>query len=111
MTAEFNRNMLRVLNHELGADFDPARLRASRVLRAGGAPDRDASGLDARRSRSRFRASEPVRFAAGESIRTEISCKYDRSSVAELFAAAGLRIEAWRTDPESRSRWWWERRA
>ena len=34
VTAEFNRNMLRVLNHELGADFDPDGVRASGVLRA-----------------------------------------------------------------------------
>ena len=42
-----------------------------------------------------------IHFDAGESIRTEISCKYDRESVAQLFEAAGLEIEAWRTDPES----------
>ena len=42
-----------------------------------------------------------VPFARGESIRTEISCKHDRASVAELFLAAGLRIETWRSDPES----------
>jgi L-histidine N-alpha-methyltransferase len=42
-----------------------------------------------------------VPFAAGESIRTEISCKHDRASVAELFLAAGLRIETWRPDPEA----------
>jgi L-histidine N-alpha-methyltransferase len=42
---------------------------------------------------------EPVRFPAGESIRTEISTKYDRESVAALFAAADLRIEAWPRDP------------
>jgi L-histidine N-alpha-methyltransferase len=42
---------------------------------------------------------EPIPFAAGESIRTEISTKYDRDSVASLFDAAGLRIEAWPRDP------------
>ena len=40
-----------------------------------------------------------VTFAKGESIRTEISTKYDRESVAQLFDAARLRIEAWPTDP------------
>ena len=40
-----------------------------------------------------------VVLAEGESIRTEISSKYDRESVAALFEAAGLRIEAWPTDP------------
>ena len=42
-----------------------------------------------------------IHLGAGESIRTEISCKYDRASVAELFAAAGLRLEMWRPDPEA----------
>ena len=41
-----------------------------------------------------------VSVAAGESIRTEISCKYDRASVTELFDAAGLRIEIWKPDRE-----------
>jgi L-histidine N-alpha-methyltransferase len=43
-----------------------------------------------------------VRFAAAESIRTEISCKYDIPSIAALFSAAGLRLESWKTDPERR---------
>jgi L-histidine N-alpha-methyltransferase len=43
----------------------------------------------------------PVAFEAGESLRTEISCKHDRESVAQLFEAAGLEIESWRADPES----------
>ena len=42
-----------------------------------------------------------VHFSKGESIRTEISCKHDRNSVAELFAGAGLEIETWRPDPEA----------
>jgi len=42
-----------------------------------------------------------IALARGESIRTEISSKYDRASVAELFDAAGLRIEAWPTDPHT----------
>jgi L-histidine N-alpha-methyltransferase len=42
-----------------------------------------------------------VRFGAGESLRTEISCKHDRESVAQLFTAAGLELEEWRTDQDS----------
>jgi L-histidine N-alpha-methyltransferase len=42
-----------------------------------------------------------VRFRAGESLRTEISCKHDRESVAQLFEAAGLELEEWRTDRDS----------
>ena len=43
-----------------------------------------------------------VEVEAGESIRTEISCKYDRNSVAALFEAAGLRVVEFRTDPSGR---------
>jgi L-histidine N-alpha-methyltransferase len=41
-----------------------------------------------------------VQFARGETLRTEISAKYDEASVAELFQAAGLRLEAWRSDAD-----------
>ena len=57
------------------------------------------------------RASGWSRSRTARSIRTEISCKYDRESVAALFEAAGLRIEAWRTDPEKPVRAWWSERA
>ena len=65
ITAEFNRNMLLVLNHELGADFDPSAVRAPRVLRPRRAPDRDAPRLHARPAGRAFPGSAPVRFAAG----------------------------------------------
>ena len=43
VTAAFNRNVLAVLNRELGADFDVGRLRARRALRRGAPVDRDAA--------------------------------------------------------------------
>ncbi len=39
------------------------------------------------------------RFARGESVRTEVSCKYDRPALEAMFALAGFRIETWLTDP------------
>jgi L-histidine N-alpha-methyltransferase len=100
VTAAFNRNMLLVLNHELGANFDPTafehlafyepvahRIEMHLVSTVDQAVRIPGIGL--------------VSFAAGESIRTEISGKHDRRSVAELFAAAGLRIETWRQDEEA----------
>ncbi len=100
VTAAFNRNMLLVLNQELGADFDPAAFEhlafyepvAHRIemhLVSRGPQTVTIPGIGA------------VRFEAGESLRTEISAKYDRESVAQLFEAAGLELEEWRTDPES----------
>ena len=43
---------------------------------------------------------EPVEVARGESIRTEISCKYDRATVGDLFDRAGLAVgEWWEAEP------------
>ena len=100
VTAEFNRNMLRVLNQELGADFDtgvfehrafyePVNHRIEMHLVSTVGHDVEIPGIGL------------VSFASGESIRTEISCKYDRESVDEMFTSAGLRVEIWRPDPEA----------
>jgi L-histidine N-alpha-methyltransferase len=98
ITAEFNLNVLRVLNRELGCDFD----LAAYTHRAFYAPaeDRIEMHLEAVRSQTvRFPESTSVRIEAGESIRTEISCKYDRTSVEGLFSDAGLSVERWEEDP------------
>jgi L-histidine Nalpha-methyltransferase len=98
VTAEFNRNMLRVLNYELGADFDPAAFdhrafydtvahRIEMHLVSRGAQTVTVPGIG------------EIEFADRETLRTEISCKHDRESVAALFEPAGLSIESWRTDP------------
>lgn len=99
VTAEFNRNMLRVLNREAGADFDPDawdhRAFYDRELH------RVEMHLVARTPQTvRVPGVGAVRVAAGESIRTEISCKHDRGSVDAMFASAGLGVERWETDPE-----------
>jgi L-histidine N-alpha-methyltransferase len=97
VTAEFNRNMLRVLNHELGAEFDPMAFEHRAFYDRSG--HRIEMHLVSRRpQRVMIPGIGEVAFAAGETLRTEISAKYDRASVAELFAAAGMAIEGWRTD-------------
>jgi L-histidine N-alpha-methyltransferase len=101
VTAEFNLNVLRVLNRELGADFDLDRFthRALWVpgpewiemrLRAEVAHEvrLPAIGLD-------------VAFAQGEELRTEISAKFRRAGVEAELAAAGLEPRRWWTDPAS----------
>jgi L-histidine N-alpha-methyltransferase len=98
ITAEFNRNMLHVLNAELGADFDPLAFEhwafyervAHRI---------EMHLVSKRDQRVTIPGVGEIPFKRGESIRTEISTKYDRASVAELFEAAEIRIEAWPTDP------------
>jgi uncharacterized SAM-dependent methyltransferase len=37
----------------------------------------------------------------GETIRTEISCKYDRASIDRLFEMTGLEVEIWQADPDN----------
>jgi L-histidine N-alpha-methyltransferase len=100
VTAAFNRNMLLVLNHELGSNFDPASFDHLAFYES--ATHRIEMHLVSKLNQEvRIPGIGLVPFAAGESIRTEISCKHDRGSVTELFAAAGLRIETWRPDPEA----------
>ncbi|MEU1837948.1 L-histidine N(alpha)-methyltransferase [Micromonospora chersina] len=98
VTAEFNRNVLRVINRELGADFDPAAFRHVAVWD----PGREWIEM-------RLRAEHPARvhvldlevtFAAGEELRTEVSAKFRPEGIARELAAAGfVRQEFW-TDPD-----------
>lgn len=100
VTAAFNRNMLLVLNEELGTNFDPAAFEHRAFYEP--VNHRIEMHLDSTIEQEvRVPGMGLVRFAEGESIRTEISCKHDRKSVDELFQASGLRIEIWRSDPES----------
>jgi L-histidine Nalpha-methyltransferase len=98
VTAEFNRNMLLVLNDELGATFDPAAFEHLAFYEP--VTHRIEMHLVSKVEHEvRVPGIGLVGFREGESIRTEISCKHDRRSVGELFAAAGLRVEIWRPDP------------
>jgi L-histidine N-alpha-methyltransferase len=98
VTAEFNRNVLHVLNRELGANFDPSAFHHVAAF------DVENEWIE-----MRLRASEPqevalpaigltVRFDAGEELRTEISAKFTRDRVAAELASAGLALAAWHTD-------------
>jgi L-histidine N-alpha-methyltransferase len=99
VTAEFNRNVLRVLNREAGADFDPEAYEHRAFY------DREAHRIEMhlvsrRAQRVRIPGVGVFALGAGESIRTEISCKHSRESVAALLEGAGLEIAAWETDAE-----------
>ncbi len=99
VTAEFNRNMLHVLNRELGADFDPSAFR-HHAFYNGESHCIEMHLVADRPQRVTIPGLDTVTLRAGESIRTEISCKHDRGSVTEMFSAAGLSIERWETDAE-----------
>lgn len=98
VTAEFNKNVLHVLNRELGANFDldafehiafwdaenewiDIRLRALTEQFV------DLRTLDMR-----------AHFARNEEMRTEISTKFTRERIEDSYAHAGLELTDWWTD-------------
>jgi L-histidine Nalpha-methyltransferase len=100
VTAEFNRNVLRVINRELDADFaveefehvalwDPAQEWIEMRLRSARDQVVTVGALDLK-----------VPFAAGEEMRTEISAKFRREKVDAELAAVGLRTLRFWTDPD-----------
>jgi L-histidine N-alpha-methyltransferase len=99
VTAEFNRNVLAVVNRELGADFDLAAFE--HVARWNSGEERIEMWLRAR-SAQRVRVAAldlDVAFAMGEEMLTEVSCKFRRQGVTAELAKAGLRQTHWWTDP------------
>jgi L-histidine N-alpha-methyltransferase len=97
VTEEFSRNILRVLNRELGSDFDLDAFRYVSFYN----PDegRIETYQESRRDQVvRFTDGSEVELAEGERIRTEISAKYDRATVEELFADADLAMDRWVED-------------
>jgi L-histidine N-alpha-methyltransferase len=99
VTAAFNLNALTILNRELGADFpveqfehvaffDPERRWIEMRLRARRACAVRLPAIDLE-----------VSFLRGEEIRTEISAKFTREQLESDFAASGLELAAWMTDP------------
>lgn len=101
VTAEFNRNMLRVLNAELGADFAPDRFRHRAFYNE--AEHRIEMHLDAIGDQAVHIPGLPTLILHdGDDIRTELSHKYDRAAVDAMLAAARLRVCEWYTDPDGR---------
>jgi L-histidine N-alpha-methyltransferase len=100
VTAEFNKNVLQVLNRELGADFDPAAFAHLAFW------DELNSWIDVRlRSLAQQTVTIPtlgmeVEFADGEEMRTEISAKFTRKQLEAVYREVGLEIVDWWTDPD-----------
>ena len=96
VTADFNRNVLRVINQELDADFDEDAFEHVAFF------DPDACWIEMRLRSLRDQDvrvdGHVVHFEDGEEIRTEISSKFTRERLAQEFNEAGLGIEAFFTD-------------
>jgi L-histidine N-alpha-methyltransferase len=100
VTAQFNRNVLAVVNRQLEADFDLGAFehvarwnddeeRIEMWLRATTAQRVHVAALDL-----------TVDFAMAEEMLTEVSCKFRPEGVEAELAAAGLRRTHWWTDPD-----------
>lgn len=99
ITAEFNLNMLNVVNRELDADFhiqsfahraffDPHEEWIEMRLVSQHEQRVRITGLDL-----------TVAFGSGEEIRTEISAKFRRAKVEAELSSVGLQVVRWMTDP------------
>ncbi|SOD63527.1 L-histidine Nalpha-methyltransferase [Streptomyces zhaozhouensis] len=102
VTAEFNKNLLRVLNRELGADFDPGAFDHLAVWNENA--ERVEMYLRARFGHTvRLPALDlSVAFAQGETLRTELSAKFRRPRLSTDLNRAGLTPTHWWTDPQNR---------
>lgn len=98
VTAEFNLNILRIINRELGADIPLEAFE--HVTRFDTQFSCIASSLRAKREvTANIRALDlAVTFLEGEEIHTEVSCKFTREQVVHDFDAAGLKLDSWLTD-------------
>ncbi|KND42798.1 MULTISPECIES: L-histidine N(alpha)-methyltransferase [Streptomyces] len=102
VTAEFNKNVLNVVDRELGADFDPDAFDHVALWNA------ECEWIEMRlRSRTAQTVKVPaldlaVDFAAGEEVRTEVSAKFRKEGVRTELAASGLELTHWWTDEQGR---------
>ncbi|MBJ8344015.1 L-histidine N(alpha)-methyltransferase [Antrihabitans sp. YC2-6] len=102
VTAEFNRNVLHVLNKRLAADFEPERFEHIALW------DEHSEWIEMRLEATSDMTVHvrdldlTVSFAAGEQMRTEISAKFRLDGIADELRAAEFGIEHVWTDPEDR---------
>ncbi len=102
VTAEFNKNVLVVLNRELDADFDVDAFEHVAVW------DADAQWIEmrlraTRAMRVRLAALDlEVTFERGEEMRTEVSAKFTWPGITAELADAGFELVKWFTDPKGR---------
>ncbi len=98
ITAEFNRNILRNINRELRGTFDPGKFRHHAFYNADEAQIEIHLVANEEHSVLLEDIELTVDFQEGESIRTEISCKYTRERVEHILQSAGLTMTEWFTD-------------
>ena len=98
VTARFNLNLLQRINRELGADFQMNRFRHKAFYEP--SQGRVEMHLESLYAQVAHVAGQRFDFAPGETIHTEISCKYSIGEFQELGKRAGFSPEKVWTDPE-----------
>ncbi|HLS79666.1 MAG TPA: L-histidine N(alpha)-methyltransferase [Nocardia sp.] len=102
VTAAFNRNVLHVLNHRLGADFEPDKFDHVALwdaehewieMRLAAREDMTVTVAD---------LDLVVEFARGEQMRTEISAKFRLDGLRAELGGSGFAVEQVWTDPDDR---------
>lgn len=99
VTADFNLNALRVLNHRFGTTFEIDAFEHVAFYD----PDREWIEMRLRALRpttASLGESRELRFDTGDEIRTEISRKFSRETFERELVGTGLELTAWFTDPE-----------
>jgi L-histidine N-alpha-methyltransferase len=102
VTADFNRNVLRVINERLGADFAVGDFAHESYW------DEESEWIEMRlRAKREMRVRIPgadleVTFDEGEYVRTEISAKFRQEGIGAELADAGFVTERWWTDAANR---------
>ena len=99
VTAEFNLNILTVINRGIGTDFDPDCF-SHRAFYDADEGRIEMHLVSCSEQEVHFPGGDVVRIGEGETIRTEISCKYDLRSIEALFGAAGMSMDRWFQDQE-----------
>ncbi|QXE33389.1 L-histidine N(alpha)-methyltransferase [Streptomyces sp. GMY02] len=102
VTAAFNKNVLSVIDRELGADFDPRDFDHVALW------DAEHEWIEMRlRARRALTVKIPelnlvTHFGAGEEVRTEISAKFRQDGIRAELSAAGMELAHWWTDEAGR---------
>ena len=98
VTAEFNRNILRVVNQGLHADFQPNSFTHRAFFNQEESRMEMHLVADFPQNVTVKDAGITLHMAQGEGIWTESSYKFTHDSTAEMLTAAGLRLDRWYTD-------------
>ena len=102
VTAEFNKNVLRVLNRRLGAGFDPGAFQHRAVWNA----EEERIEMRLRSVRAQTVALPALEMSAdfeeGEEVLTEIAVKFRRPSLTAELARGGFELSHWWTDTAGR---------